>query len=149
MNEMYNNVKVITLAEAADLAHTDTQSNYVDREGYAGLMIIVAIGALTGVDTSNYVTPILQEAADTPASAGSYSTVSAAQVLGAFSAVTTTALDSCVQAVEYKGTDRYVNVKLDYTGTGISAGIVGVYAILYNPRKASIASVTPTTGAVS
>ena len=101
------------------------------------------------MDTSNYLTPILQEAADTPASASSYSTVDTGQVIGAFSAITTTALDSCVQVVEYKGTDRYVNVKLDYTSTGISAGIVGVYALLYNPRKASVVSLTPTTGAVS
>ncbi len=46
--------------------------------------------------------------------------------------------DSLVQYVGYKGGKRYVRVKLDYTGTGITAGVVGVYGIVGRAKEAPV-----------
>jgi len=147
--DKYHDSVVISLLEAQDLAHTDTQSKYVDREGYESVEIEVEIGALTGVDASNHVTPILQEADDTPAAIGSYSACASGDMIGGLSKVDDAAEDSVIQRVCYTGLAPYLNVALDYTGIGISAGIVGVRARLSNPRKGPASSLTPTTGTVS
>lgn len=125
----------VVLLEAQDLAHTDTKTAWVDLAGYEGCAIVVAIGALTGVDGSNSLLPILYEhdtAADTGATA-----VAAADIKGpGFSLVDSTSEDSVLQMAIYVGSERYVGVNLDYTGTAISAGIVGVYAFPMHPLNA-------------
>jgi hypothetical protein len=126
--KLHDSLASAVLLEAQDLAHTDTASAWLDTKGYAGADLIVAIGALTGVDGSNYVLPILQESdLTTDVSA---SNVATADIAGAFTSVNSSSLDSVVQRVGYCGSKRYVRVKLDYTGTAISAGICGVYAIV-------------------
>lgn len=149
MKDIYNDAVIVPLVEAADLAHTDTQSKYVDLAGFEACEVVVAIGALTGVDASNYLTPTLQEASATPGTAGNYAAVDSANVIGGFSKVDATTKDSVVQRACYVGSKRYVNVKLGYTGTLITAGIVGVYAILRRARKGPESALTPTTGAVA
>ena len=125
----------VVLLEAQDLGHTDTKSALVDLAGFEGCAIVVAIGALTGVDGSNYLTPILYEgdtSVDTALTA-----VAAADIKGpAFSKVDDGAEDSVVQMAIYVGAKRYVGVNLDYTSTGISAGVVGVYAFPMHPLNA-------------
>jgi hypothetical protein len=126
--KLHDAIAAATLLEAADLVHADVASAWLDTKGYAAADLIVAIGALTGVDGSNSVLPILQESdLTTDVSA---TNVAAADIAGAFTAVNSTSLDSTVQRVGYCGSKRYVRVKLDYTGTGISAGICGVYAVV-------------------
>ena len=138
----------VLLLEPQDLASADTQSAYIDLAGlHVPVGIAVIIGALTGVDGSNYLVPTLQEATETPASASSYSAVDANDIDGAFTKVDDAAEDSVIQFVEYHGRSRYVNVLLNYTGTGITAGIVGVVALVREAREMPPA--TPTTGAVT
>jgi hypothetical protein len=149
MKDKYNDSVVVALTESADLGHVDALSKYIDLAGFGGVDIEVVIGTLTGVDTSNYLTPILQEADSTPAAAGSYAAVAAGDMVGGFTKVDATTKDNVVQRVSYVGSKRYINVKLDYTGTAISAGVVGVYARLHDARKGPAAALTPTTGAVS
>lgn len=127
-NQLHDQIGVSVLLEAQDLAHTDTASSWLDLAGYNAAEIVVTIGTLTGVDGSNYITPVLQEC-DTTA-AGSASAVAAADIYGAFTKVDATNEDSVVQRVGYCGSKRYVRVNLDYTGTGISAGVVGVLGIV-------------------
>ena len=149
MKDLYNGLNMVALVEAADLVHADTKSKYIDLAGFEGCDIVVAVGALTGVDGSNYLTPVLYEADATPESASSYSAVAAAQILGGFTKIDSTSEDSVLQRAGYVGNCRYLYVDLDYTGTGISAGVVGVYAVLGHGRHQPSAALTPTTGAVS
>jgi hypothetical protein len=140
--ELYDETGVAVLAEAADLVHADALSSVLDLAGFEAAMILVAIGVLTGVDGSNYVTPILQES-DTTADVD-FTAVAAADIVGGFTKVDATSEDSLLQRACYVGSKRYIRVKLDYTGTGISAGIVGVYAITSDARSEPAAAPTVT-----
>jgi hypothetical protein len=145
VRDLHDAQAALALLEAQDLAYTDTLSGIIDTAAWKSMMILVAIGALTGVDGSNSLLPILQES-DTTAT-GDFTTVAAADVVGAFTLVDAASEDSVLQRVSYVGSKRYVRVKLDYTGTGISAGIVGVYAIpgLPSSEPAATPTVTATT----
>jgi hypothetical protein len=128
MKDLKNKIAVVHLMDPADLVHTDTKSKLLDLANFQGAVLSVSAGALTGVDTSNYLTPKMQES-DTTADVD-FTDVDAANLEGAFSAINTTALDSVTQYVGYKGHKRYIRVFLDYTGTAISAGVVTVLGIL-------------------
>ena len=125
--DLYDAQGVAVLLEAKDLAYTDTLTSIFDTAGFQSAQVLVAIGALTGVDGSNSLLPVLQESDST--ATGTFTTVDAADVVGAFTLVDATSEDSVVQRVCYVGAKRYIRVNLNYTGTGISAGIVGVYAL--------------------
>lgn len=128
----------VVLLEAADLAHTNTTTALLDTRNFGAAEILLAIGALTGVDGSNYVTPKLQECDTTVGT--SFTDVAAADIDGAFTAVNATTKDSVIQRVAYIGGKRYIRVVLTYTGSGITAGIIGCYGILGRPSVAPIAA---------
>lgn len=142
MANLNNLIEVAQLLEVQDLVHTDTKSNYVDLYGYQGCVLGVMVGTLTGVDGSNYLTPILEES-DSTADSG-FSAATDVTSSPAFSKIDSTSEDAVTQWAVYTGNKRYVRVKLDYTGTGISAGYVGVFAILGKALREPPAA--PTTG---
>jgi hypothetical protein len=139
-NELYDSTSVAVLLEAQDLAHTDTATAWIDTQGYNSVEILVTVGALTGVDGDNYLTPVLQHSDTTAASAAA--AVDSADIYGAFTKIDATSEDSTVQRVGYCGSKRYVRVNLDYTGTGISAGIVGVLAVVGHAKSEPAAAPT-------
>jgi len=156
--------KAVLLKEPTDLASTDTQSGYIDLANWDECVIEVIVSTLSGVDGSNYLTPILQCANSSPTAAGSYSAVPAAdmdyEIVTAAGASTvaldtvwpridSTSEDSVIYRAAYKGAARYLNVKLDYTGSGITAGVVGVVARLSSAHKQPGNANTVTTGTVS
>ena len=131
-----NNIAINTLLEAQDLVHTDTLSEILDTVEMQGVLLAVAVGALTGVTVANYLTPILQES-DTTAGAD-FTDVATGNMIGAFTKIDSATEDSVVQQVGYKGGKRYVRVSLDYTGTGITAGIVGVFGLVGMGKEAPV-----------
>ena len=131
--DLVNNIGITMLKEPVDCVHSDWKSNLLDLQGHESAVLIVTIGALTGVDGSNKITLTLEEC-DTTADA-SFTTVSASDVEGAFTLVDANTEDQLNQSVGYKGTKRYVRVKGVYTGAGISAGIIGVNGIVSNSRS--------------
>lgn len=141
MRDLNNNLAIVNLADPTDLVYTDTNSKYVDIAGYRGAAIVVHVGALTGVDGSNYLTPVLQESDEELDS--KFSDVAAADIIGGFTKIDSTSEDSVVQVAGYIGDKRYIRAKLDYTGSTISAGIVGVIGILGLPDSAPV-STAPT-----
>jgi hypothetical protein len=145
MRDLYHNLGVKQILPIADLAHTDTVTDWVDLQGFAAAGIQVNIGDLTGVDGSNYLTPVLQESDTIVGTA--FTDVAAADIMGGFTKVDATGEDSTVQTAFYMGLKRYIRVKLDYTGTGISAGFVGAVALVGHPESAPV--VAPTTGAAT
>ncbi|MEL7609498.1 MAG: hypothetical protein AAGU74_08315 [Bacillota bacterium] len=128
------NIATVLLLEPADLVRTDTASGLLDTADCNGVEIDVIIGALTGVDSTNYLTPVLQECDTTEND--DFTAVDVADMLGAFSKVDAATKDSVIQRVGYIGGKRYVRVNLDYTGNGITAGIVGVVGILGYSKEA-------------
>lgn len=149
MRDSYNDSLTVKLLQAADLVHVDAQSNYVDLAGWDAAKFCVHVATQTGIDTSNYVTPILQEATATPAAAVSYSAVASTDYVGGFTKIDATTEDDVIQTAGYTGACRYVNVKIDFTGTGISAGIVCVWVELSRSRKDPASAKTATTGTVT
>lgn len=141
--DLKNNIATVLLLEPDDLASTDTESNILDTADCSGVEIDVIIGALSGIDASNYLTPVLQES-DTTADAD-FTDVDAADIIGGFSKVDAAAEDSLIQRAGYTGTKRYLRVNLDYTGTGITAGIVGVVGILGLSKEAPVTAPAPIT----
>ena len=127
----------VVLLEAQNLAHANTTTALLDCRNFGSAEIWLAIGALTGVDGSNYVTPKLQECDTTVGT--SFTDVAAADIDGAFAAVKAATADSVIQRVAYIGGKRYIRVVLTYTGTGITAGVIGCYGVLGRPSIAPIA----------
>lgn len=163
IRDLIHATKSVKMLEHADLAHTDT-AVYVDRECYGEVVIEIDVGALTGIDGSNYLTPSLQVATASPAASGSYASVAAADMdyeivtaagVSTFVAGTVVpkiddaAEDSVIFRARYRGTARYVSVNLAYTGAGITAGVVGVRALLAAPRLGMANTHTITVGAVT
>lgn len=141
MKDQAKDLSVVMLLEAQDLVATDTSSNILDTAKFDSATLLVSVGALTGVDGSNYLTPILQES-DSVADTG-FAAVDAADIIGGFTKIDATSKDSVIQKAGYIGGKRYVRVKLDYTGTGITAGIVGVIGLLGNAGINPAATVAP------
>lgn len=146
MKDLHNNIGVTLLKEPVDAVHADCYSDIIDHAGFGSLEILCVVGALTGVDGSNYLTPILQES-DTTAT-GDFTAVAAADMLGGlFTKIDAASEDSLIQKRGYIGAKRYVRVLFDYTGTGISAGIVGAVSIVGHPQVAPVTdpAITATT----
>ena len=129
--DLKNNIGIVQLLEPQDLVRTNTASKILDVSQFGGAIIEVQIGTITGVDGSNYLTPVLQESDTTTGS--DFTTVAAVDVIGAFTVINSTAKDQTVQMVGYRGNKRYIRTNLVYTGSGISAGVIGVSGILGLP----------------
>ena len=140
--ELHNNIATCLAYEPTNVTnYTDFYSNLIDTQGYESVEVMAIISALTGVDGSNSLLPSLEEC-DTTVN-GSFTAVASTDLIGAFTLIDAASEDSVVQRVGYIGNKRYIRVKFDYTGTGISAGVVGVVGVLGNPRHAPVTTVTP------
>lgn len=149
MRDLYHNVQFKMMVEPATSNHVNTWLGYVDTQRFEGIVIGCIIGTLTGVATGNSVLPTLYECDATPTAAGSYSEVAAADILGAFTVVDSTAKDAVVQAVGYKGSKRYVALKSVYTGTLITAGYIGSFVGAGLAHDEPATTPTLTVGTVS
>lgn len=141
--DLINNIATVMLLEPVDAVHTDTASKILDVADCFGVEIDAMVGALTGVDAENYVTPVLQESDTTTGT--DFTTVDADDIIGAFSKVDSGDEDGVIQRVGYKGTKRYLRVNFDYTGTGITAGIIGAIGVLGYPKDAPFTAPDPIT----
>jgi hypothetical protein len=139
--EMNSILGTSMLKEPVDCAHTNFTSNLLDTQGFESAKIDVIIGALTGVDGSNYLTLTLEES-DTVVGTD-FTTVATTEVKGAFTVINASTKDSCIQSVGYLGVKRYVRVKGTYTGTAISAGIIGVVSQVGDARTKPPTSPVP------
>lgn len=136
MKDLKSITGAVLLKDIADGAHADVASSWLDVSGYNGAILMALVGPLTGVDGSNYLTLALQESNTT--ADGDATTVAAADVQGAFTVIDSASEDSVVQCVGYKGSKRYVRIKFDYTGTGISAGYIAAVGVVGHPISAPV-----------
>lgn len=115
-----------SLAPAARVNGTAT-GTAVDTRGYDGAMVAVAFGSYT--DGTH--TPSLQHSAD----GVSYSAVTASDLDGSFSAVSSGAGANTVQQVGYIGSLRYLQVVMTVTGATTGA-LSAASVVLGYPRNA-------------
>jgi hypothetical protein len=133
MKDLKSQLAVVHLLDPADTADTDTVSLILDTAGFDGALLAVSVGAITGVDASNYLVPEIQESATTTGT--DFTVVDAADVHGAFTKIDATSEDQVTQVVGYKGSKRYIRVNLNFTGTGITAALDSVVGILGMPKR--------------
>lgn len=110
------------LAPQSITNHTDVASDALDVGGVRGAEVLTIVGAMTGNDGSNTLVPTLQES-DTLVGTD-FTNVAAADIVGG--AVATAVSPNTVNKQGYLGKKRYIRVNLDFTGTGITAVVVGV-----------------------
>lgn len=143
MKDLKAELAVVHLLDAQNTNDTDTVSSILDVRGFGGALIVVNVGALTGVDGSNYLTPVLQES-DTVVGTD-FTTVAASDIHGAFTKMDATDEDQVSQVVGYHGRKRYIRVNLDFTGTGITAAYEAVLGILGFPNSYPAVGPAPIT----
>lgn len=120
LRNLYRNVKASTsLAPAARVTGTANGTG-VDLRGYDAAMIVVAFGAYT--DGTH--TPSVQHSADN----SSYTAVSASELDGALSPVSSAGGANSVQSVGYLGSQRYVRVVM--TVSGASSGALSTAQVI-------------------
>lgn len=141
MKDIKNCTGVVNLLAPQDTADTDTKTSILDLAGFESALMIAHIGVITGVDASNYLTLKLQESATT--ADADFTDVAAADIEGAFTVIDSTSEDVVVQAVGYKGSKRYIRLLMDWTGTAVTAALVGAIGVVghgrHNPVSAPAA----------
>lgn len=139
MRDLYNNVGVTHLLDTQDIGATDTASDILDLQGFESAIFCVNVGAITTPAATSYLTPVLQES-DTTADAD-FTDVATADIIGdGFNKIDASTEDQVTQVAGYRGSKRYVRVKLDITNTGggISACLVSVDAIVGHAQEAPV-----------
>ena len=129
LRDLSINMAVVNLLDAQDITnHTDAASKILDTNGFDGAAIAVHVGALTGADAANYITPVLQES-DTVADAD-FTAVAAGDIGGGFTKIDAANEDQTVQVASYKGTKRYIRALIDFTDAGVTSALLSVSGIL-------------------
>lgn len=121
---------VVAHAPAAALTATTT-SAAVDLAGYRNAMAIVNVGVVT--DGTWDVTLTESDTSD-----GTFTTVAAGDLSGAFVTVTSAA-DAVVQEVGYLGSKRFLKVVITETEASTSGGFFSSMLLLANPVTAPAA----------
>lgn len=132
-------LKVVNLLTAAVWTATSA-SKLLDRAGFQSAAILLVLGANGGTafDASNKITPTLEES-DTTADAD-FTTVAAANMTVAPTVIDADGEASTVQTVEYRGSKRYIRLKLTEAGTiSIPIAVVGLLGRATNEPVAAVA----------
>lgn len=145
MKDLKPNIAVVHLLDPQDTADTDTVSNILDTAGFDGAVLSVNVGAITGIAADAYLTPVLQHSDTTTGT--DFADVDASDINGAFTKMDAAAEDQTTQSVGYRGAKRYLRVNLDYTGTDITAALVGVVGVLGYPDRFPATGPAPITAA--
>jgi hypothetical protein len=134
MKDMHNNINVLHAITPQAVGTTGIAggklSAILDRQGFESVEFVYQSGASASV--ADTITPVVYEAA---ATGDSFTSVADADLLGTEAAITLTAAAS--KRVGYKGTKRYLKIRL--YGTGTATAIVSAAAILGRPHIAPVA----------
>jgi len=103
---------------------TGSSSNSTDRQGYESVTVIVNLGTWT----DGTFTPSLLESDDN----STFTAVAAADMMGAFTAITSNANVNKCQWVGYKGGKRYTAVTITASGT-TTGMVIGTTVVLGHP----------------
>jgi len=137
----------VQLLAPADIADTDTATSLLDTQGFEGAGIIVSVGALTGHD-AGATTALIVEESDLTTGA-SFTPVAPADLIGSLPTLDNATADANqLYGVGYRGTKRYIRVRIDHTeatsGT-ITKTMIGVTGVLGFPRHMPVSLPDPVT----
>lgn len=151
MRDLHSNVKAVEALRAATRT-ADVNGADVNLAGYEACEFVASIGqsgdTLSG---SVYATIEMEEADDNGSgSAGSYTDVAAADIIGGNGATTNgeavridaTTEDRQVYRFGYIGQKKFVRVVYNVTGTHTNGTPVAICAVLGKPRHAPVANQT-------
>lgn len=134
MKDMHNNINVLNVITPQAVGTSGIAggklSSIIDRQGYESVEFIYQSG--TSASVADTVTPVVYEAA---ATGDSFTSVADADLLGSESPITLSA--AAAKRVGYKGTKRYLKLRL--YGTGHATGIVAASVVMGNPHQAPVA----------
>lgn len=134
LNDIKDNVKVVSMIDPASYTATKSDGSIIDLQGYDSCVVCVQTGAIATADGSNYVTFTISEGDD--AALGDAATATAIQ--GSFAVLNSTSADDSMilSKVGYVGTKRYIRVVATETGT--TEAIYSAFAILGSARSAPV-----------
>lgn len=138
MNDLHNNIRVVTAIVPAAIGANATKTGVViDRQGYGGVEFVIGYGAVTTTGTvvtvvafEGDVTGTLTSVADT-----SLLGTEALASLPAATPRTAGTTKEVFKRLGYVGNKRYVRLNAVQTGV-TSVGVVGAAAVLHNPFNA-------------
>ncbi len=129
--DLHNRIKVVPCIDPVALV-ADTNGAAIDTLGFDGLEYVIQVGAAFvggGFDATIEQSP--DDGSGSPT--GVWTAVPAAETLGALPVVVITDTDITLR-VGSIGKERHQRVVLTETGT-ITAGVIGVLAVLSHPRE--------------
>ena len=145
MKDMTFDRGAVQLLAPTNIANTDTTTSLLDTQGFEGAGIIVNVGALTGHAAGATTALIVEESDSTDAN--SFTPVAPADLIGALPTLDNAAADANqLYSVGYRGTKRYIRVRIDHTETTqgtITATMIGVTGVLGFPRHMPISLPDP------
>lgn len=133
MKDMHSNIKVLNAITPQAVGTSGIAngklSGILDRRGYESVEFVYQSG--TSASVADTITPVVYEAA---ATGDSFTSVADADLVGTESAITLSA--AAVKSVGYRGTKRYLKIRL--YGTGTATAVVAASAVLGNPHIAPV-----------
>ena len=142
MHDLHNNARTLTIVTPVAVGTTGTgqTGSVIDLQGYGGVEVVVAVGAITATDAVFSVTVLEGDVT------GTMTSVADADLLGtellAGVAATTPRADGVSEKVTkrvgYKGGKRYL--RADISSTVTAATPVSITAVLHSPNVAPTAN---------
>lgn len=142
VKDLRNHLTLCHMIDPQDIGSTDTVSNILDLQNADSNVIMAIVGAITGISGSNYLTPTLQESTTTVGT--DFSDVGSSDIIGSFTKIDASDEDQTTQIVQYTGSERYVRINFECTGSA-SATLIAAVGLLGNIRHSPTATVTAIT----
>ena len=137
MESLYQNVQTRRAISpiAAITDNTAMVSQIIDMQGYASMMFVMAIGALTDVDATFVV--LLEESDDSGLSGAN--NVADSDMVGSEALATFLfSSDDTTEKLEYIGTKRYVRLTVTPSANNSGNIFLAAVALMGNPRHAPV-----------
>ncbi|MFA5312720.1 MAG: hypothetical protein WC375_05270 [Methanomassiliicoccales archaeon] len=131
MKDIYNNISVVQALAPIAIA-ADSTGSAIDLAGYNSAMIIWGVGVVTD---GTYAIQI--EESDTT-TAGDFTAVADADLIGTEKTGVTTTNDNAVYSVGYKGSKRYIRYVISETAAGSTGGVMEVIVLKGNAAHAPV-----------
>lgn len=129
--DIYNNVSVVqALAPIAVAA--DNTGSAIDLAGYRTAMVVWGVGVVTD---GTYAIEVQESDTTT---AGDFTAVAAADLIGTEKTGVTTTNDNAVYTVGYKGHKRYIRYVITETSAGSTGGVMEVIVLKGLPAHAPV-----------
>lgn len=134
-HDIHNNVKVLATVKPVAVGTSGIGggqlSSAIDRKGYGSVEFVYQSGG--SASAADTITPVVYES---DSSTTGFTSVAAADLQGSETALTLTTAAGKVGKVGYKGSKRYLKIRL--YGTGTATALVAGSVVLSTPEAAPV-----------